>query len=171
MTTTTFPTRNLLHPAHLLIGATIAIGSLLTLEPTIKGLLRAQGAPSNDHKISVKLYQKWTVQPGDKIAGKNISGGLGDLSIELGGASVRSPFKGEVRRDDQGYLFLSSPTTPGYLFRLRGLEGAKLGNIQAGDCFGHGQLLHFATLKQQSNGTWAVVEPAKKVLEEILKEG
>jgi hypothetical protein len=169
--TTNFPQRNFLHPTHLLIGATIVIGSLLTLEPKFKTLIQSQPTPTNDHKISVKLYQKWTVQPGDKIAGKNISGGLGDLSIELGGASVRSPFKGEVRRDDQGDLFLSSPTTPGYLFRLRGLAGAKLGNLQAGDRFGHGQLLHFATLKQQSNGTWAVVEPAKKVLEEILKEG
>jgi hypothetical protein len=169
--TSTFPNRALLHPAHLLIGATILVGSLLTLEPKLKPLIQPPGAPTNDYKISVKLYQKWTVQPGDKIAGKNISGGLGDLSIELGGASVRSPFKGEVRRDDQGDLFLRSPTTPGYLFRLRGLEGVKLGNLQAGDRFGHGQLLHFATLKQQSNGTWAVVEPAKKVLEEILKEG
>jgi hypothetical protein len=169
--TTNFPNRNLLHPAHLLIGATILVGSLLTLEPKLRSLIQTPGATPNDHKISVKLYQKWTVQPGDKIAGKNISGGLGDLSIELGGASVRSPFKGEVRSDDQGYLFLSSPTTPGYLFRLRGLEGTKLGNLQAGDRFGHGQLLHFATLKQQSNGTWAVVEPAKKVLEAILKEG
>jgi hypothetical protein len=169
--TTNFSNRNLLHPAHLLIGATILVGSLLTLEPKLKSVIQSRSTPPNDYKISVKLYQKWTVQPGDKIAGKNISGGLGDLSIELGGASVRSPFKGQVRQDDQGYLFLSSPTTPGYLFRLRGLEGAKLGNLQAGDRFGHGQLLHFATLKQQSNGTWAVVEPAKKVLEEILKEG
>jgi hypothetical protein len=168
--TSTFSNRNFLHPTHLLIGATVLVGSLLTLEPTIKNIL-PQSTPPNDHKISVKLYQKWTVQPGDRIAGKNISGGLGDLSIELGGASVRSPFKGEVRRDDQGDLFLSTPTTPGYLFRLRGLEGAKLGNVQAGDRFGHGKMLHFATLKQQSNGTWAVVEPAKKVLEEILKEG
>jgi hypothetical protein len=167
----TFPPRHLLHPAHLLIAATILVGSLLTLEPQLKGILQAQAAPQNDYKISVKLYQKWTLQPGDRIAGKNISGGLGDLSIELGGASVRAPFPGKVRRDDQGYLFLSSPTTPGYLFRLRGLAGAKLGNLQAGDRFGHGQLLHFATLKQQSNGTWAVVEPAKQVLEAMLKEG
>lgn len=167
--TSTFPQRNLLHPAHLLIAATIVIGSLLTLEPQIKPLLAAR--PTNNHKISVKLYQKWTVQPGDKIAGKQVSGGLGDLSIELGGATVRSPFQGEVRRDDQGYLFLSSPSVPGYLFRLRGLEGVKLGKIQAGDRLGHGPLLHFATLKQQSNGTWAVVEPAQKVLEAILKEG
>jgi hypothetical protein len=168
--TSTFPTRNLLHPAHVLIGATILVGSLLTLEPALKHLLRS-APPVDDHKISVKLYQKWTVQPGDQIAGKKISGGLGDISIELGGASVRSPFKGEVRRDDQGYLFLSSPKTPGYLFRLRGLEGAKLGALSPGDRFGHGQMLHFATLKAQSNGTWAVVEPAKKVLEEILKDG
>ncbi len=153
---------DLFHPAHLLIAGTVLIGGWLTLAPN-----PIKKSPNN-HEISVQLYQKWAIKPGDRIAGRSITGGLGDLSIALGGGKVLAPFDGEARQDKQGCVFLSGKRLPKYLFRLCGLDNPKLGELRQGETLGSGQMLHFATLRQQSNGTWAVVEPAKKVLEVAL---
>jgi hypothetical protein len=158
-----FSRHDLFHPAHLLITGTVLIGGWLTLAPH-----PMQKSQANNHEISVQLYQKWAIKPGDRIAGRSIAGGLGDLSIALGGGKVLAPFDGEARRDKQGCVFLSGKTVPNYLFRLCGLDQPKLGELRKGETLGSGQMLHFATLRQQSNGTWAVVEPAKKVLEVAL---
>jgi hypothetical protein len=58
---------------------------------------------------------------------------------------------------------------PAYLFRLCGLNKPHLGAVSQGDVIGSGKLLLFAALRKQPNGTWAIVEPAKGILERTLK--
>lgn len=119
--------------------------------------------------IDVQLYQKWELQSGDKIAGYAVTGGLGDISIALNGGSVYAPFSGEAKIDKRGCVFFSTPNIPAYLFRLCGLTSPKLGRLQQGEVIAKGTTLQFAALRKQPSGTWAVVEPAKDIVERTLK--
>ncbi|NJR66803.1 MAG: hypothetical protein HC772_18205 [Leptolyngbyaceae cyanobacterium CRU_2_3] len=44
-----------------------------------------------------------------------------------------------------------------------------MGTVYLGEAIGSGDYLHFATLRKQPDGTWTIVEPAKDILERILK--
>ncbi|MEX0272240.1 hypothetical protein AB3R30_24270 [Leptolyngbyaceae cyanobacterium UHCC 1019] len=123
--------------------------------------------PSNP-TINLKLYQNWQLQPGDKIAGYEVIAGLGDISIELNGKSVYAPFDGQTQQDQRHCLIFSSPSVPAYLFRLCGISNPRLGRCNQGDSLGSGTVLHFATLRKQPDGTWAIVEPSKPMIERIL---
>ncbi|PZV18125.1 MAG: hypothetical protein DCF22_02405 [Leptolyngbya sp.] len=118
--------------------------------------------------IHLKLYQNWQLQPGDKIAGYVVVSGLGDISIELNGKSVYAPFDGQAQKDQRNCLIFSSPDVPAYLFRLCGISNPRMGDSHQGDSLGTGAVLHFATLRKQPDGTWAIVEPSKPVMERIL---
>ncbi|MGP1372557.1 MAG: hypothetical protein ACTS3T_07005 [Almyronema sp.] len=119
---------------------------------------------------SVPVQQTWELQLGDRIAGYLISASLGDISIELKGAKVYAPFTGEVEPTDKKYcVVFSSAEVPAYLFRLCGLKRPKLGSISQGEAIGSGRYLHFATLRRQPDGTWAIVEPSSSVLERTLQ--
>jgi hypothetical protein len=118
--------------------------------------------------INLKLYQNWQLQPGDKIAGYLVVAGLGDLSIDLNGKSVYAPFDGQTQRDQRNCLIFSSPEVPAYLFRLCGISHPRLGRCNQGDSLGTAAVFHFATLRKQPDGTWAIVEPSKSVMERIL---
>ncbi|HEY9752336.1 MAG TPA: hypothetical protein V6C46_05265 [Coleofasciculaceae cyanobacterium] len=118
---------------------------------------------------SIRLYQQWELQPGDKIADRQVLGGLGDISIALNGGNAYAPFAGKAQLDQRRCVLFSSPQVPAYLFRLCGLPSANLGELNQGDIIGNGDALQFATLRKQPNGTWAIVEPAKSLLEKILK--
>lgn len=119
--------------------------------------------------ISVQLYQRWELQPGDTIAGYTVTGGLGDTSIALNGNPVYAPFNGQTQRDERQCVFFSSPDVPAYLFRFCGLENPRLGTVNQGEPLGKAAIVQFATLRKQPNGTWAIVEPSKRILERTLK--
>ena len=125
---------------------------------------------SSDSVRTVPIQQSWELQPGKMVGGHRIAGGLGDISIEMGGDRVYAPFDGELQPNDveQCYIF-SSPQLPAYLFRLCGLKSAQVGAMQQGDTLGSADYLQFATLRRQPDGKWAIVEPASDILERILK--
>ncbi|MGF1537031.1 MAG: hypothetical protein ACFB4J_11195 [Elainellaceae cyanobacterium] len=114
------------------------------------------------------IQQQWQLQPGTVIAERQVVGGLGDISIALNGGSVYAPFGGSLQPDGQGCAIFSSPDLPAYLARLCGLRRMRSGNLQAGDRIGSGQMLHFAALRKQPDGTWAMVEPSRDLLSRFL---
>ena len=118
----------------------------------------------------IQLHQKWILQPGAEVAGFKIAGGLGDISIELEGKSVRAPFNGKVQPNQADCVVFSSAEVPAYLFRFCGLKRPQLGNLQAGDVIGSGQALQFAALRRQPDGSWAIVEPAMDILERTIRQ-
>ena len=126
--------------------------------------------PSEEAPLKIKLYQNWELQPGDTIADRKVLGGLGDIAVALDGNYVYAPFDGRTQFDNHRCLIFSSPDVPAYLFRLCGLNKPHLGAVSQGDVIGSGKLLLFAALRKQPNGTWAIVEPAKGILERTLKK-
>lgn len=137
------------------------------------GLLLTLAACSNSidrPPVDLQLYQQWQLQPGDTIAGRSVTGGLGDISIQLDGNPVYAPFDGKVDPTKANCVLFSSADVPGYLFRFCGLTAPKLGDIRQGDPIGSGNHLEFAALRKQSDGRWAMVEPAKSILERTLRK-
>jgi len=127
---------------------------------------------STEPPRTVQIQQVWQLQPGDTIGGHQVASGLGDISIDLKGDSAYAPFGGRVqplKPDVKNCVVFSSPEIPAYLFRLCGLQNLKLGEVEQGDVIGSGAYLHFATLRKQTDGTWAMVEPAHDILERILR--
>jgi len=132
-------------------------------------LLTACDRPSNpDQPITLRLYQTWELQPGDRLGNYQILGGLGDLSIGLRGGNVYAPVAGNTQLDQRQCIIFSSPEIPAYRFRFCGLVARHLGDRDQGSVIGHGRQLQFATLRKQPNGTWALVEPARSFLERSL---
>ncbi|NJR52937.1 MAG: hypothetical protein HC780_28630 [Leptolyngbyaceae cyanobacterium CSU_1_3] len=128
-----------------------------------------KSAKVDEAPIDIKLYQKWELQPGDTIAGYPVRGSLGDISIDLHNNRVYAPFDGKAQVDKRGCVIFSTPDVPAYLFRLCGLNSPKLGLLSQGDEIATGESLQFAALRKQPDGTWAIVEPAKNILERTLK--
>lgn len=127
---------------------------------------------STEPPRTVQIQQVWQLQPGDTIGGHQVAAGLGDISIDLRGDSAYAPFGGRVqplKPDVKNCVVFSSPEVPAYLFRLCGLQNLRLGEVAQGDVVGSGAYLHFATLRKQTDGTWAMVEPAHDILERILR--
>ncbi|MGJ3245697.1 MAG: hypothetical protein ACFE0I_06430 [Elainellaceae cyanobacterium] len=119
---------------------------------------------------TLQIHQSWELQPGDTLGGHQITGGLGDISIDLGGDRVFAPFDGTVQpySGNSNCVIFSSPEVPAYLFRLCGLRQSNQGELRQGDSMGSGDYLQFATLRRQPDGTWAMVEPSSSILEKIL---
>lgn len=132
------------------------------------GLAGAACQPPTAIAPQPPIQQQWQLQPGTVIAERQVVGGLGDISIDLGGGSVYAPFSGSLQPDGQGCAIFSSPDLPAYLARLCGLRRIRSGDLQAGDRIGGGQLLHFAALRKQPDGTWAMVEPSSDLLSRFL---
>ncbi|MCU0565462.1 MAG: hypothetical protein MUF49_02570 [Oculatellaceae cyanobacterium Prado106] len=129
-------------------------------------------SPSAEPPRSIQVQQTWQLQPGDKIGTHLVVAGLGDISIDLSGESAYAPFDGRVQPIQpamQNCVVFSSPEIPAYLFRLCGLQNLRLGAVYQGNVIGQGAYLHFATLRRQTDGTWAMVEPARDILERILR--
>jgi len=126
--------------------------------------------PATDQTINLQIYQKWQLQPGDNIKGHLVLAGLGDISIALDGKSVYAPFDGRAQKDQRECLIFSTPDVPAYLFRLCGLADLRLGDRRQGESLGSGAMVHFATLRKQPDGTWAIVEPSKPMIGKILSK-
>ena len=120
---------------------------------------------------SVAIDQTWELTLGRVVEGFRVVAGLGDITMQLRGARVRAPFDGEVQAaaDGPDCIFFASPEVPAYLFRFCGLINPQLGPVEAGDSMGRSQYLHFATMRRQPDGTWAIVEPSTSVLERSLQ--
>lgn len=116
----------------------------------------------------IRLYQDWELQPGDTIGHFQVIGGLGDISIALNDRAIYAPFDGTAKRGARNCVLFSSPDVPAYLFRFCGLASPRFGNLRQGDEIGSGKILQFAALRKQPNGTWAIVEPSKQMLERTL---
>ncbi len=118
----------------------------------------------------IVLKQTWEIESGDRVAGQLVTGSLGDISLRLQGARLRAPFTGQVELAAKGFncIYFSTPEVPAYLFRYCGVSHPHLGSIEAGAVMGRGRYIHFATLRRQPDGSWAMVEPSDRVLERSL---
>lgn len=125
-------------------------------------------SPTPQPTLDIRLHQNWELQPGDTIANRRVLGGLGDIAIQLDGNPVYAPFDGTTQLDNRRCVIFSSPNVPAYLFRLCGLSNPRLGRLKQREVIGSGELLQFAALRKQPNGTWAIVEPARSILERTL---
>ncbi len=117
----------------------------------------------------VELHQSWELQPGDRVGGYPVAAGLGDISVQLQGETVYAPFDGDVQPHSETCVIFSTPDVPAYLFRLCGLENPTFGAVEQGEAIARGQYLHFATLRNQPEGTWALVESSTEMLERVLQ--
>jgi hypothetical protein len=63
----------------------------------------------------------------------------------------------------------SSADVPNYLLRLCGLKKPKFGARRAGEAIGTADALEFALLNKRPDGLWALVEPSKQILEQMLQ--
>ncbi|GAB4475389.1 MAG: hypothetical protein OHK0037_36630 [Elainellaceae cyanobacterium] len=118
---------------------------------------------------SVPIQQTWQMQPGSAIAGHRVLAGLGDISIDLAGNRIYAPFDGQLQPTAGDCVVFSSPEVPAYLLRLCGLRRPSLGGVQEGQPLGRGGVLHFATLRKQADGRWALVEPSAALLTRLLR--
>lgn len=118
----------------------------------------------------IVLKQAWEIESGDRVAGQLVTGSLGDISLRLQGARLRAPFTGQVELAAKGFncIYFSSPEVPAYLFRYCGVSQPRVGSVEAGAVMGRGRYIHFATLRRQPDGSWAMVEPSDRVLERSL---
>ncbi len=123
---------------------------------------------NTEQPLNVQLYQHWELQPGDTLGGYAVVGGLGDISIALDGKTVYAPFDGKTQWDTRKCVIFSTPDVPAYMFRLCGVNQPKVGAIARGDAIGTANILQFAALRQQTDKTWAIVEPSKTILQRTL---
>ena len=138
-------------------------GLSLVLSLSLLGCSRATPAPR-----TLNLHQSWPLSIGTQIAGYSISSGLGDISLDTGGDVIHMPFDGTVEPTDASCVIVSSADVPAYLFRLCGLSQIRLGPRQQDQPIGRAQHLVFAMLRREPNGTWAMVEPSPKFIEQLL---
>ena len=126
-------------------------------------------SPPSIETRRVHVQQGWELQPGHSIAGHPIVAGLGDVSIRLRGSTLYAPFDGMVEPADvEDCVVFSSPKVPAYLLRLCGLSHPRWGAVKQGDRLGTGHTVHFATLRKQPDGTWAIIEPSLNLIETAL---
>lgn len=133
-------------------------------------LLLLQGCqePPSIEPRTLNIQQNWALKPGHRVAGYEISGGLGDVSVEVHGSPLFAPFTGVLQPHQTDCAIFSSPEVPAYLLRICGLQHPQLGPVQAGSRLGTGDTVHFAALRKQPTGQWAIVEPASDILERML---
>ena len=142
---------------------------LATLLPLIlMGVGACRFATAEVPPRKIPIHQSWALQPGSQVGNYHVVGGLGDISIELDGSAVKAPFDGKVQPTDHKCVAFSSPEVPAYLFRLCGVKRPRLGSIEAGQVIGRGEVLQFAAMRRQPDGSWAMVEPAIEVLEKTV---
>ncbi|MEM9806118.1 MAG: hypothetical protein AAF959_12630 [Cyanobacteria bacterium P01_D01_bin.56] len=118
----------------------------------------------------LNLHQSWALPIGAEIAGYQVSNSLGDISLNLDGDTVQMPFNGTVEPTEMGCILVSSDDVPAYLFRLCGLSRIKFGPRQQGQTIGRAHHLIFAMLRREPDGTWAMVEPSARFIEQLLSQ-
>jgi len=144
-------------------------GYLSVLGCILPGLVACQKTPPPSVR-KIVLQQSWQLGSGDLVAGYLITGGLGDITVDLNHHKLLAPFQGKVELAAQGFqcIYYSTPEIPAYLFRYCGVKNPHIGAITPGQPMGRGDQVHFATLRRMPDGTWAIVEPSSQVLEKTL---
>jgi len=126
-------------------------------------------SPPVPNARNLNIQQNWELKPGDKAGERLVTGSLGDVSIDLGGARLYAPFSGDVEpAPEEHCVIYSTAEVPAYLFRFCGLRRPRFGPIGAGQAIGTGAYLQFATLRRQPDGTWIIVEPSTSILERAI---
>lgn len=159
------------YPAEFLAKWKLWLSGLTALLLGVLPVLSGCRSSSTTAPREVSIQQAWELEPGDVVAGYMVTASLGDISIQLNGDAVRAPFSGEVElaANAAECIYFSTPEVPAYLFRFCGLKRPRLGPIPLGNVIGTGRMVHFATLRRQPDGTWAIVEPSNSVLERALQ--
>lgn len=145
-----------------------AINTLLAVAIVLFATLGCTPKPVTEPALDVKLYQTWELQTGDTVAGYPVMGSLGDISIALKG-KIYAPYDGRVQPNKPGCVMFSSTDVPNYLLRLCGVNKAQFGQRRAGEAIATADTLQFAVLNKRSDGLWALVEPSKRILEQMLQ--
>lgn len=125
--------------------------------------------PVTEQPLDVQLFQSWELQAGDTVAGYRVTGGLGDISIALKGNSIYVPYAGRLQPNKPGCVMFSSADVPNYLLRLCGVKNPQFGIKNAGEAIGTAEVLQFALLNKRADGKWALVEPSKQILQQMLQ--
>ena len=148
-------------------GRWLRISALILPLAAVLGCRPTPSAPPR----KIVLQQSWELEPGEVIEGYLVAASLGDISVYLKGDTLRAPFAGNVERAAAGVncVYFSTPEVPAYLFRFCGLRRPYVGAVEAGQAIGAAEYVHFATMRQQPDGTWAIVEPSSHVLERALQ--
>jgi hypothetical protein len=142
----------------------------LTLGILVGGVGCSDSSPTPSR--SFNLYQDWALQPGDKVAGYSVRSSLGDIALDLQGNPLFMPFDGQVELasgQEDLCIVISSADVPAYLFRLCGVQRPQLGDRRQGDRLGNGDVVAFAAMRRQADGTWAMVEPAKELITQFIE--
>lgn len=151
--------------ASTLVKAGLVIGAAILALGIRQWWVQSSAPPPR----ALKLQQNWELEMGSRVGDYLIVGGLGDISLDLRGDAIYAPFDGKVEPyAHKSCVLFSSAEIPAYLFRFCGLERLSLGAIKAGRAIGSARYLQFATLRKQPNGSWAIVEPSREVLEKVL---
>lgn len=145
------------------LKAVMATGVLLL------GVASCTPQPVAEQSLEVQLFQSWELQPGDTVAGYRVTGGLGDISIALKGNSIYAPYEGRLQPNKPGCVVFSSADVPNYLLRLCGVKSPQFGLHKAGVAIGTAEALQFALLNKRADGKWALVEPSKQILQQMLQ--
>ena len=119
---------------------------------------------------SITIQQTWDLQNGNQVGDYRISSGLGDITLELGGAAVHMPFHGKVQSMSEHCIALTSPEVPAYLFHLCGIQNPNLGQQPQGQAIGRAEQLVFATLRKHPDGPWTLIAPATDLMTRFLAE-
>jgi len=117
-----------------------------------------------------QLTQKWELQPGDTIAEHQVLGGLGDISIDLNGKPLYAPYNGRLQPHNSECAIFSSEEIAPYLLRICGLRAPKYGPRLRGESIATGNQVQLALLNKQANGQWAMVEPSREMIEQMLQQ-
>lgn len=152
---------------QVIASSIVKLGIFASIAGSLAGVLWWH-RPSQPPARALPLRQNWELQLGQVVGGHVITGGLGDVSIALRGASVYAPFNGKVEPHRETCVLFSSPEVPAYLFRFCGLTKMNFGAVEAGKSIGSANYLQFAALRKQPDGTWSLVEPSQEVLERTL---
>lgn len=146
-----------------------ALNTALAMVMMLVAIASCTPKPVPEQPIDVPLYQNWELQPGDVVAGYSVTGGLGDLSVEVKGNAVYAPYEGRLQPHKTDCVLFSSTDVPNYLLRLCGLQKPAFGVRQAGESLGTADILQFAVLNKRPDGLWALVEPSKQLLQQMLQ--
>ena len=146
-----------------------ALNTALAMVMMIVAIAGCTPKPVTEQPMDVPLYQNWELQPGDVVAGYPVTGGLGDLSVDVKGNTVYAPYPGRLQPHKADCVVFSSADVPNYLLRLCGLKKPEFGVRQAGEAIGTADVLQFAVLNKRPDGLWALVEPSKQLLQQMLQ--
>lgn len=146
----------------------LSVLNLLGTGVILLGVAGCTPQPVTEQPLDVQLFQSWELQAGDTVAGYRVTGGLGDISIALKGNSIYAPYAGRLQPNKPGCVMFSSADVPNYLLRLCGVKNPQFGLKKAGEAIGTAETLQFALLNKRADGKWALVEPSKQILQQML---